>query len=129
MPNTLTDYFFNAQSIYIYNNGVIKKNDKNILINNIKTLTKGAYYSPAYATAINQQVIKQKQSGIWLEFNYNKNNTFAGLTFSKLLIEIKPDLFGINIIRYNEKHYAGRCYYLNLTTNTTDFYNFLHSIE
>ena len=54
---------------------------------------------------------------------------YADMEFDRLLIEIKPNMYGFNIIRGIGDLYEGRCYYLNLSDDSTKLYKFLKSMS
>ena len=88
-----------------------------------------SYFSPAFGVSINQYTLNELKKGLWLEMEYSEPKEFAEMPYEKLLINFQPDFYGFNIIRYNiNGGYDGRCYYLNLNGNSTNFYNTLLKI-
>lgn len=128
LPDSLTEYFYNCDQIVIYKNGEEIKADKMLLEPKLQKLTLNAYFSPAFGVSLHEMTMEGLKKGYWIEFQFNDQHVFAGMPFSKLLIEIKPDMYGFNIIRFNDGEYAGRCFYLNLNVSSTEFYKFITSV-
>ncbi len=126
MPeNTLISYLFSCQEIVVYKNGEEINLDKNLVFPELEKLTDKSYFSPAFGVSIHEHTLEAMKKGIWIEFKYNQENTYAEMPFEKLLIELKPDYYGFNLIRFNNGKYDGRCYYLNLNVSSTKFYKFI----
>lgn len=129
MPETtLIEQLFSCDEIVVYKNGEEIKLDKTLVEPELKQLTDKSYFSPAFGVSLHDQTTNAMQKGYWLEFRYNTQHVYADMPFSKLLIELKPDYYGFNLIRYNDGKYDGRCYYLNLNVSSTKFYKFITSI-
>lgn len=126
---TLTNFFFKADTYTIYYNGVGQTVEASLIADVLKKLCEKSYFSPAYGVSINELTIGELKKGLWFEMKFNTPLSFAEMPFEKLLINIKPDFYGFNIIRYNsDGGYDGRCYYLNLHNRSTEFYNHLLNI-
>lgn len=122
----LTDLFFKAKQYVVYYNGQKQIISIDNISSDLKKMCEKSYFSPAFGVSINEYTLNELKKGLWLEMEYNEQLEFAGMPFEKLLINIQPDFYGFNIIRYNSKKgYDGRCYYLNLNNSSTKFYNSL----
>lgn len=122
---TLSSLLKNAPEIYVVVDGTkIKVNDEHFY-EQFDKLTDKAYFEPALAVALHEHTVSEIQHGYWLNFVYNATKTYAQMPFSELLISIKPNFYGFNIIRFNEERYGGRCYYLSLNNSSTPFFNYL----
>ena len=128
MHSTLIEHLFNCDQIVIYNNGTEIKTDKEMIFTELEKLTDKSYFSPAFGVSLHEQTLQAKQKGIWIEFVYNETHEFAEMPFDKLLIELKPNFYGFNLIRYQSGKYEGRCFYLNLNHSSTKFYDFIVSL-
>ena len=126
MPEqTLINHLFSCQEIVVYNNGTEIKLDKALIEPELKKLTDKSYFSPAFGVSLHDQTIEALKKGVWIEFRFNTERTYADMPFEKLLIELKPDYYGFNLIRFNNQKYEGRCFYLNLNVSSTKFYKFI----
>lgn len=129
MPETtLIEQLFACDEIVVYKNGEEIKLDKALVEPELKKLTDKSYFSPAFGVSLHDQTTNAMQKGYWIEFRYNTQRVYADMPFSKLLIELKPDYYGFNLIRFNSGKYDGRCYYLNLNVSSTEFYKFITSV-
>lgn len=125
----LTDTFFEAEKYFIYYNGEKQEINANLIFPELKKMCEKSYFSPAFGVSINQYTLNELKKGLWLEMEYSESKEFAEMPYEKLLINFQPDFYGFNIIRYNSNGgYDGRCYYLNLNGNSTNFYNTLLKI-
>lgn len=120
-----TDIFKEASAITIYVDGKVFEADVEQTNEQFFEMLKGSYYAPAFGVSIHSQTTEAMQKGYWIEFHFEKQSEFAGLPYSKLLIELKPEYYGFNVIRYNNEEYTGRCFYINLSKTSTDFYNYI----
>ena len=91
-------------------------------------LTDGAYYMPGMAVAKNDEIKREKEKGLWLEFKFKNKVTFAEFSFDSLLLRVRPNLDGFNVIRGNDNEYTGKTYYLRLATFTDDFYEYIRGL-
>lgn len=79
------------------------------------TLTENAHEMPAYGVSLNKDTTEAMNTGLWVEFVFDKPYMHSGMPFEKLLVRVERQSFGFNIIRYNSKDgYSGRCYYYDL---------------
>ena len=69
---------------------------------------------PAFSVSLDGETRQAMQLGAWLEFDFNGIKIYNDMPFEKLLVELKCDYSGCNLIRYNgASGYDGRCFYLD----------------
>ena len=125
---SLTSHFKNATSITITNSNkefTFEKNSRefNLILESIFKITKNHHEMPAFSVALDQEIKTSKQSGLWLEMNFNKTQTHNELCFDSLIFEINENYSGLNLIRKTNDIYSGRCFYLNLENNMHELKN------
>lgn len=88
-------------------------------------MTENALTMPAFGVSLNDLTVDAMKSGVWAEFCFGKQLTVNEMPFERLLIEVKPQNAGFNIVRYTTTEgYSGRCFYLDLAGgDMSDFYN------
>lgn len=124
-----------AETINVYNDGAKVSYGagdgeyKNIL-KCWNELIEGAHDMPAFGVSIDRYTVEEMKKGLWVEFDFGKELEHNGMPFEKLLIEVKKDNYGFNLIRYNAKSgYEGRCFYFDLVgKNMSNFYDMLLKI-
>lgn len=126
---TLIEYLQGYDFAVVYFNGKEQTIDNPQFKQVLTEVCDKAYFSPALAIAKNADVYTRIRKGIWLELRYNSMQNYADMEFDRLLIEIKPNMYGFNIIRGIGDLYEGRCYYLNLSDDSTKLYKFLKSMS
>ena len=118
----LTKSFSEAKKYIVYYNGQQFEIEKETVLPWLNKMCDKSYFSPAYGVSINEYTLNEMKKGLWFEMVFNEKRTFAEMPFEKLLINIKPDFYGFNLIRYSNGLYDGRCFYLNLNNNSKEFY-------
>ena len=125
----MTDY---AKGVTVYTDGETKfykvGEDKfNAVCTEWNNMIFGAHEMPAYGVSLHHETVKAMQSGVWAEFDFDKELESGGMPYEKLLVNVQPEWTGFNIIRYTAKHgYAGRCFYYDLVNkNMSAFYDCL----
>ena len=126
---TLISQFKNATSVVVTINNEQVNAELESVVKNFEDMAEDAYFSPAFGVSIDNLTRADKKTGVWVEFNFDGTHEFAGMPYEKLLINIQPNFYGFNIIRFNNNKYDGRCYYLNLAKTSDDFYNYLISLK
>ncbi len=117
--NSLNDAFKSATSIVVYDDNtsttLSKGDDKyeEILLS-LESIIKGAHEMPAFSVSLDEETRKELKKGFWIELVFDTEKFYGGMNFDKLLISIKPENSGFNIIRHNNGKYDGRCFYLDL---------------
>ena len=128
----LNDIIATSDSINVYNNGTAAVCAKDTqpyikVLEGWMKLTENVYEMPAFGVSLNDETIKVRDEGLWVEFVFDKHQIHNKMTFEKLLIKVEKLWQGFNIVRYNTQGgYSGRCYYLNLIDgNMAQFYDIL----
>ncbi len=82
---------------------------------------------PAFGVSLNDITLQAMQRGVWVEFCFSDELVINELPFLRLLVEVKPDFSGFNVVRYTaDRGYAGRCFYLDLRgSDMRDVYNYI----
>ena len=90
---------------------------------------KNSHQMPAFGVSLDDLTRQEMQTGVWLEFTFDKTCYNSDMPFDSLLINIQNDFTGFNIIRKYQNKYDGRCFYINLIDkNMTNLYNLLSSL-
>ena len=99
------------------------------ILNAWKKMTDEAIQMPAFGVSIDSLTRKEMTEGIWVEFKFQKDSEFDGMPFQRLLVSVKPENTGFNLIRYWDGGYNGRCFYLDLRKRSMkDFYSVLMNL-
>ena len=111
--------FKNACSINIIADGTttsLAKGDEKfeLILSALENMTAGSRQMPAFGVSLDEETRKAMQSGTWVELIYDNTMEVSGMSFESLLIEVKENYYGINIIRKLNGKYEGRCFYLDL---------------
>ena len=83
-----------------------------------KEMTEGALRMPAFGVSIDALTREEMKKGIWAEFVFDGVQKVGEMPFERLLVGVKPEFCGFNLIRFFEGKYAGRCFYLDLRGKT-----------
>ena len=73
---------------------------------------------PAFGVSIDALTRKGRESGLWMEFCFETEHLCGGMPFESLLLEVKRDFHGFNIVRGRGGRYEGRCFYVDLRRAT-----------
>ncbi len=121
--NVVLDLFSEATMIEFYKDG----NQIEISSSQLDEIDSLFYESisealsmPAFGVSIDSLTKEAMKTGLWLKFVYDETIIINEMPFDSLLIEIKEDCYGVNIIRGNDGTYNGRCFYLDLNGNNFD---------
>lgn len=121
-----------SESVNIYNDGqvtVYLKEEPNFckIMEGWTVLSGNAREMPAFGVSLNNETVKAKNIGLWVEFVFAEQQTHSSMTFEKLLIKVEKQWQGFNIVRYSDKDgYSGRCYYLDLVgKDMSQFYDII----
>lgn len=117
----MKDLIKTAKIIVTKDNQILDLNIKNELLN----LLEGAYFTPSYVVANNDEILRAKTKGIWIEIIMDKISTFKDYTFSTLLFQLKPKYNFLTFIRKENDTFTGKCINYNLATNTTQLYKII----
>lgn len=130
----IKDYIKSCSQIKIYNDGKCATIDKTCdgyeaIIVAWGKMTEKAIEMPAFGVSLNSYTLEQLKRGLWVEFVFEKETYHCEMPFLKLLVNIVSDYKGFNIIRYTkEDGYFGRCYYLQLATDMSEFEKIVRNI-
>jgi len=112
--------FSQAQEIVVYSDGdkrTYESGDKEYtaVLDCWYGLLDKSRQMPAYGVSLDRETRKELEKGLWLEFIFDGSRKCFGMPFSKLLISVKAEHFGFNVIRYDvTRGYDGRCFYIDL---------------
>ena len=73
---------------------------------------------PAFGVSIDALTRKGRESGLWMEFCFGAELLCGAMPFESLLLEVKRDWHGFNIVRGQGGRYEGRCFYVDLRQTT-----------
>ena len=131
----LNDIIASSESINVYINGevtVYKQEEMqfNQIVEGWMLLTENSREMPAFGVSLNGETLVARNSGIWVEFVFDRQYNHNGMSFEKLLIKVEKEWHGFNIVRYNvQGGYSGRCYFIDLVgKNMTIFYDILSNL-
>lgn len=103
---------YTVENLKSYKSGT---DEYNGIISRWNEMIENAYDMPAFGVSLHNETLEALKNGRWIEFEFNEKQTYNGMTFEKLLIQVESVFQGFNLIRYNsEKGYDGRCFYFNL---------------
>lgn len=112
-----------------FDNVKVYKDGKEYAIEGIEVylheLFEYAYFASSVAIADNVTMEEQKKRGLWVELEFNEEKKYNESRFEKLLFPLKPKYDYINLYRYFEREYKGRCLGLSLGLKTTELYKFV----
>ena len=103
--------------------------NKESLMESIELMMTGSHEMPALGVSLDDETRGKMQAGVWVQFNYDKTCEYNEMMFDSLLIEIRKDDSGFNIIRKYENKYEGRCYYVDLAGDMAIVYNHILGID
>ena len=128
----LNDIVATSESINLYNNGEMttyKKNETpyNQIVEGWMLLLENSREMPAFGVSLNGETLEARNSGLWVEFVFDRQYTRNGMSFEKLLLKVEKDWHGFNVVRYNAQGgYSGRCFFFDLVDkNMSKFYDIL----
>lgn len=83
-----------------------------------KETVSAAVRMPAFGVSIDALTRKGRESGLWMEFCFGEEHLCGAMPFESLLLEVKRDWHGFNIVRGQGGRYEGRCFYVDLCQAT-----------
>ena len=125
--DSIVDYIIRSESVVAVSDGEKVKLDTKVL-GLMEDCLDGAIDMPALGVSLDNETRRELKKGVWLEFSFKDKQIFNELQFEKLLLKLEPNAGGINIIRYNDGLYEGRCFYLNLENNLNPVYEYVVSL-
>lgn len=78
-------------------------------------MTATAIRMPAFGVSIDELTRREMKQGLWTEFRYEKETSCAGMAFDRLLVCVKEEFRGFNVVRHVQGKYQGRCFYVDLS--------------
>lgn len=87
----------------------------NEIMDVFKRTVKNAREMPAFGVALNDLTLSFE--GLALEFVFHDVQKHGEMPFEKLFVRTEKHYMGINLERYYDGAYQGRCFYLNLDKN------------
>ena len=128
----LNNIIATSEYINLYNDGEVsiyrpQEISFNKIVDGWKIMCKNAHEMPAFGVSLNDETIKARGVGLWIEFVFDKQYSHSEMTFKKLLIKVEKSWQGFNIVRYNAQNgYSGRCYFIDLSgKDMSNFYDIL----
>lgn len=115
----LNDIVKGAESIALYKGGIkscYPRGDLRFraLLTAWEKMTEGARRMPAFGVSIDKLTREEMKVGTWIEFNFDAEQSCAGMPFVRLLVKVNRGYKGFNIVRFYDGKYEGRCYYVDL---------------
>lgn len=118
------------QAYIIVDNNYNKIDNIKELNNVLNQMLEDSHEMPAVGVSIHTETLIAIKSGTWLKLQYDNTKMLNNITFDELLIEIKPDFTGFNIIRGNKGIYEGRCFYIDLVNkDMSKLYNYIQELN
>lgn len=126
----ITDSFNYVSKINIINNNEKQihhkgESDFEEVLETLNDITEYSHDMPAFGVSIDKLTREEVKTGQWLELEFDKTYSFNEMPFEKLLIKIEKDIYGFNLIRYQNGKYEGRCFYLSLNGSMNKLYNLI----
>ena len=122
--NEINEVIVKVDSVDVIING--ERNSCDLAIKNvILDMMKGSHEMPAFGVSLHNETLSAMNDGVWVELKYNKTYTHNDMPFDALLISVKPEDSGFNIIRNQNGRYEGRCFYISLESNMQSLYEYL----
>lgn len=112
----------NYKNLIVYKDGSMYENLEGVK-EAFNELLENSYFTSSLAIAEHSIITEQKEKGIWIELDYGEERKYRENRFEKILIPIKPKYDYINLYRYYDREYQGRCFGLSLGIKTTALYN------
>ena len=123
----ITDY---AKGVNVYTDGQktvypVSDGKFNDVCAEWNSMLDGAHEMPAFGVSLNSYTVQEMKKGVWAEFYFDGKFESNGMPYEKLLVSVRPENCGFNIIRYTAEYgYDGRCFYYDLNgKNMSGFYN------
>lgn len=112
----------NYKNLIVYKDGIRYENIEGV-DKAFGELLENSYFTSSLAIAEHRVIMEQKDKGVWIELDYGEERKYRESRFEKIIIPIKPKYDYINLYRYYNKEYQGRCFGLSLGIKTTALYN------
>lgn len=113
-----------CDKIEVISDGVVKSfsnadaQAKSIL-SAIASMNEGGWEMPGYGVSIDRLTREEMKKGMWLRLVYDERQTRNEMPFDSLLIRVKSEYCGYDLIREVDGKYQGRVFYFGyVTTNS-----------
>lgn len=84
------------------------------ILSAIASMNEGGWEMPGYGVSIDRLTREEMKKGMWLRLVYDKRQTRNEMPFDSLLIRVKGEYCGYDLIREADSKYQGRVFYFNL---------------
>ena len=124
--NNQDNYFINqldnVTAVRYYVDGQtaeVSKGDSrfNEIISRFAKLLDGYREMPAFGVSLDNETVEAMKSGEWVELLFDDVYVHNGMPYERLLINVVDGSCGLNLIRYYDGLYEGRCFYVDLKGN------------
>ena len=115
----IAEYFGKASAVRVLNGGEEKVFGRESAVfaeiaDAIGEMLSEARQMPAFGVSIDKLTREEMKKGLWVEFDYEKTMDCWNMPFDSLLIAVKAEYRGLNVVRKTEGKYQGRCFYVDL---------------
>lgn len=84
------------------------------ILSAIASMNEGGWEMPGYGVSIDRLTREEMKKGMWLRLVYDERQTRNEMPFDSLLIRVKGEYCGYDLIREADVKYQGRVFYFNL---------------
>ena len=115
----LAKFFPEAACIRLLSDGVCREFQKDeedftALTDCWLNVLQGAIQMPAFGVSIDSLTREEMKNGLWAEFCFDGERRCGSMPFDSLLIAVRGEYKGLNVVRKTEGKYQGRCFYIDL---------------
>ena len=108
-----------CDKIEVISDGVVKSFSRadaraKSILSAIASMNEGGWEMPGYGVSIDRLTREEMKKGMWLRLAYDKRQTRNEMPFDSLLIRVKGEYCGYDLIREADGKYQGRVFYFNL---------------
>lgn len=108
-----------AESVAVYSDGAKSEfpagsTEFAAIVSGWTKMTEGAHQMPAFGVSIDKLTREEMKTGNWVEFYFSPAQHSNGLPFDSLLMTVRAEYRGVNLVRGWEGLYQGRCIYVDL---------------
>lgn len=108
-----------CDKIEVISDGVVKSFSRadaqaKSILSAIASMNEGGWEMPGYGVSIDRLTREEMKKGMWLRLVYDKRQTRNEMPFDSLLIRVKGEYCGYDLIREADSKYQGRVFYYNL---------------
>ena len=108
-----------CDKIEVISDGVVKSFSRadaraKSILSAIASMNEGGWEMPGYGVSIDRLTREEMKKGMWLRLVYDERQTRNEMPFDSLLIRVKGEYCGYDLIRESDGKYQGRVFYFNL---------------